>query len=114
MAQYFNLPPNDDLRTLTVDRIHCKYPWNHYLISDIADTIGKAVDIHPGRHAFDHKASYSVISAKNMNFVLFRFDRLNSVTNYVTQFVDKSFILQYERVNSNPRYLAREIILCHA
>jgi len=106
MAQYFNIPLNDDLRALTVDRIHCKYPWNHYLISDIADTIGKAVDIHPGRHTFDHKAGYSVISARNVNLVLFRFDRLNSLTNYITRYVEKSFILRYERVSSNPRYLA--------
>ena len=73
---------------------------------DIADTIGKAVDIHPGRHTFDHKAGYSVISARNVNLVLFRFDHLNNLANYITRYVEKSFVLRCERVNSNPQYLA--------
>jgi len=106
MAHHFNIPLNDNLRALTVDRIHCKYPWNHYLISDIADTIGKGVDIYPGQHTFDHKVGYSVISARNVNLVLFRLDRLDSLANYIIRHVEKNFILRHERVTSDPRYIA--------
>ena len=106
MAYHFNIPLNDGLRALTVDRIHCKYPWNHYLISDIADTIGKGVDIYPGQYPFDQKAGYSVISARNVNLVLYRFDRLNMLANYIIRCVEKNFILRQERVTSDPRYIA--------
>jgi hypothetical protein len=106
MAHHFNIPLDDDLRALTVDRIHCKYPWNKYLISVISDIIGKGVGIYPSQYTFDHKAGFTVISARNVNLVLYRLDRINMLANYIIRYVEKNFILRQERVTSDPRYLA--------
>jgi tetratricopeptide (TPR) repeat protein len=106
IAGQFHLPLTYKLRQEIPDKLEYAFPWNYYRIGDTAYSIRRATGIDPGKQQFDGKAGYSVIRDGRVNLVLFRFDRLASVADYIVQNVEKDFVLRHERVNENARYIA--------
>jgi tetratricopeptide (TPR) repeat protein len=102
----FHLPLTYKLRQEIPDKLKYAFPWNYYRIGDTAYSIRRATGIDPGKQQFDGTAGFSVIREGRVNLVLFRFDRLANVADYITRHVEKDFVLRYERVNEDARYIA--------
>jgi hypothetical protein len=81
------------------------HPWNKYSIDDIAVIIRNAFGVDLMDHAFDAGAGLSVLEHERFNIVLYRFDRMDAVEDYIRARIDDRFVMKSERVNGDAAYL---------
>jgi hypothetical protein len=104
LAAFFGLSLDAPLRDNIIQNIEGLYPWTNYRIDDIAWILREATGINILEQSFDHARGYSVFRKSRSRLITYRFDRLDSVRDYIVENLDKNFVLTRERVNHDPAY----------
>lgn len=104
MAGHFFLPLDATLRDGIVENIETRHPWTKYRMDDTATIVREATGLDILSQGFDHKVGCTVTRNGKINLICYRFDRIESVRDYIVDNIDRSFVLTHERTNNDPGY----------
>ncbi|WP_155801843.1 hypothetical protein [Magnetospirillum molischianum] len=104
LAGQFSLPLNDALRDELVRNISQVAPWVRYSFEETRAAIEAAVGFDILTEPVDLERGYSLMRQGDVTVVLYRFDRLDSLADYIRQTIDPAFTLTRERANLDETY----------
>lgn len=104
LAGHFSQPLDDALRNGLAQQISQAAPWVLYRFEDTRAAIEAGVGFDILQEPVDVERGYSLIRRGNVTVVLYRFDQLDNVADYIRQNIDPAFTLTRERVNQDEAY----------
>lgn len=81
------------------------HPWDKYAIEDMAEIVYKGFGVDISGQPFDSDRGVSVREYGNFNLILYRFDRMDAVEDYIRTEIDDRFVMEHDRVNIDENYL---------
>ena len=105
LAGHFGLPLNDELKATIAGNCRGASPWNRYDVKQTQKIVEAGTGIKLFEQPFDQEKGYSVRRRGNMNVVIYRFDKMQNLENYIRKKLDRRFRLKLQRVNANEDYV---------
>lgn len=104
LAGHFGLDLNQDLKRNIVRNLEWAHPWNDYKFETTKEIVEAVAGVSLLDEDFDSSRGYSVIRSGQINVVLYRFDKVKHVADYVSGVLKSPFSINSERVNADGAY----------
>jgi hypothetical protein len=105
LAGQFNLSLQLISKENISERIQRHHPWSNYRIDDVAEIFTKSFGINILDHQFDPQTAIGLLNSERATVVVYRFDKLDRVRDYIVENIDDRFVLTRERVNESAQYI---------